>query len=153
LFGPNFYDVGGIVMVYVHLAEGFEEIEALTVVDVLRRADIDVKTVSITGNEIVRGAHDISVSADILFDKADYKSCQMIVLPGGMPGTANLAKHEGLAAQLTNFAEEGKWLSAICAAPSVLGGLSLPSQGPAAQEPPSSGSDSGFDSKSCWLQA
>lgn len=112
-------------MVYVHLADGFEEIEALTVVDVLRRAKIEVKTVSVTGKEFVRGAHDISVSADILFENADYKECDMIVLPGGMPGTANLAKHEGLAAQLTDFAKEGKWLAAICAAPSVLGGLSL----------------------------
>ena len=112
-------------MVYVHLADGFEEIEAIAVVDILRRAGIDVKTVSVTGTEIVRGAHEISVSADIIFESADYQQCSMIVLPGGMPGTTNLAKHQGLAAQLTAFAEEGKWIAAICAAPSVLGGLSL----------------------------
>lgn len=112
-------------MVYVHLADGFEEIEALTVVDVLRRADIAAKTVSVTGDKTVRGAHDIKVAADLLFEEADYDNCEMIVLPGGMPGTANLAKHEGLAKQLNAFAQSGKWLAAICAAPSVLGRMSL----------------------------
>ena len=112
-------------MVYVHLAEGFEEIEALTVVDVLRRADIPVKTVSVTGGKLVRGAHDITVTADLLFEEADYGKCEMIVLPGGMPGTANLGKHAGLVRQLEAFAAEKKWLAAICAAPSVLEKLSL----------------------------
>ena len=112
-------------MVYVHLADGFEEIEALTVVDVLRRADIAAKTVSVTGEKTVRGAHDIKVEADLLFEEADYGNCAMIVLPGGMPGTANLVKHEGLAKQLNAFAQSGKWLAAICAAPSVLGRMSL----------------------------
>lgn len=112
-------------MVYVHLAEGFEEIEAITVVDVLRRADIAAATVSMTGSKMVTGAHGISVAADLLFQEADYDACEMIVLPGGMPGTTNLARHEGLAKELKAFAESGKWLAAICAAPSVLGGLSL----------------------------
>lgn len=112
-------------MIYVHLAEGFEEIEAVTVVDVLRRADIPVKTVSITREKIVKGAHNMSVTADILFEDADYGKDDMIVLPGGMPGTLNLGQHEGLVRQLRIFAEEGKWLAAICAAPSVLGKLSL----------------------------
>lgn len=112
-------------MVYVHLADGFEEIEALTVVDVLRRANIAVKMVSIEQSKTVRGAHDIVVSADLLFQEADYDHCEMIVLPGGMPGTANLAKHEGLEKQLNAFAQSGKWLAAICAAPSVLGKLAL----------------------------
>ncbi|MEL7656843.1 MAG: DJ-1 family glyoxalase III [Bacillota bacterium] len=112
-------------MVYVHLADGFEEIEALTIVDVLRRANIAVKAVSITGERTVRGAHDIIVIADLLFEEADYEKCEMIVLPGGMPGTANLGNHQGLAKQLAAFSKEGKWLAAICAAPSVLGKLSL----------------------------
>ena len=112
-------------MVYVHLADGFEEIEALTIVDVLRRANIMVKTVSITKEKTVRGAHDIKVLADLLFEEADYQKCEMIVLPGGMPGTANLGNHQGLAKQLTEFSNEGKWLAAICAAPSVLGKMSL----------------------------
>jgi 4-methyl-5(b-hydroxyethyl)-thiazole monophosphate biosynthesis len=112
-------------MVYVHLADGFEEIEALTVVDVLRRAGIETKMVSVTGGEAVRGAHDIVVTADLLFEEADYEKCEMIVLPGGMPGTNNLAKHEGLKKQLNAFAQNGKWLAAICAAPSILGKMSL----------------------------
>lgn len=112
-------------MVYVHLAEGFEEIEALTVVNVLRRAGILVKTVSVTGEKMVKGAHDIAVESDLLFEEADYQSCEMIILPGGMPGTTNLANHDGLAQNLKAFAAEGKWLAAICAAPSVLGKLSL----------------------------
>ncbi len=112
-------------MVFVHLADGFEEIEALAVVDVLRRADIAVRTVSVTGDRNVRGAHDIVVVADLLFQEADYAQCEMIVLPGGMPGTTNLAKHEGLIKQIGAFAQEGKWIAAICAAPSILGKMSL----------------------------
>lgn len=111
-------------MVFVHLADGFEEIEALTVVDVLRRADIAVKTVSVGGKNVI-GAHNIVVSSDILFQEADYAACDMIVLPGGMPGTANLAKHEGLIRQIRAFAQDGRWIAAICAAPSILGKMSL----------------------------
>ena len=112
-------------MVFVHLADGFEEIEALAVVDVLRRADIAVQTVAVTGDRNVRGAHDIVVAADLLFQDADYAACEMIVLPGGMPGTANLAGHEGLIKQIRAFAQDGKWIAAICAAPSILGKMSL----------------------------
>ncbi|MDD3169632.1 MAG: DJ-1/PfpI family protein [Eubacteriales bacterium] len=112
-------------MVYVHLADGFEEIEALTVVDVLRRGEIAVEMVSMTESRTVRGAHDIVVTADRLFRETDYGKCDMIVLPGGMPGTANLGEHEGLSKQLCAFAQNGKWIAAICAAPSVLGKLSL----------------------------
>ena len=82
-------------MVLVHLAEGFEEIEALTVVDLLRRVDIKVKTVSVTGEKIVKGAHGIGVEADCLFEEVDYDQCQMIVLPGGLPGTYGLRDHKG----------------------------------------------------------
>lgn len=112
-------------MVYVHLADGFEEIEALAVVDILRRAEIPVQSVSMTDALLVRGAHDIHIKADLTFEEADYDQCEMIVLPGGMPGTKNLAAHEGLSAKIKAFAEQDKWLAAICAAPSVLGGLSL----------------------------
>ena len=111
--------------VYVHLADGFEEIEALTVVDVLRRVDINVQTVSVTGKKEVDGAHQIKVIADLLFEDADYSEAEMIVLPGGMPGTLNLEKHEGLREKILEFQSEGKWLAAICAAPSVLGKLEL----------------------------
>ena len=77
-------------MVYVHLATGFEEIEALTIVDLLRRANIEVQTVSITGEKRVVGTHGVPVEADILYEEADYENCQMIVLPGGLPGAEHL---------------------------------------------------------------
>ncbi len=108
-------------MIYVHLAEGFEEVEALTAVDVLRRAEIDVKTVSVTGSKTVAGTHGVNVEADILYEETDYEKCEMIVLPGGMPGSTNLEAHEGLAAHIKCFADNGKKLAAICAAPMVLG--------------------------------
>ena len=108
-------------MVYVHLAEGFEEVEALTVVDVLRRAEIDVKTVSISGENAVLGAHGIRVEADLPFHETDYETCDMIVLPGGMPGAKNLGEHEGLVGQIQAFAKAGRPLAAICAAPMVFG--------------------------------
>ena len=108
-------------MVYVHLATGFEEVEALTVIDLLRRAGIEVKSVSITGEKRVMGTHNIPVEADIVFEEADYASCEMIVLPGGLPGADYLGEHEGLTAQIRDFAANDKYLAAICAAPQVFG--------------------------------
>lgn len=107
-------------MVYVHLAYGFEEIEALTVVDVLRRGGVEVETVSITDELNVVGAHGIQVNADITFANANYDDCEMIVLPGGLPGATNLRDHEGLKAKICQFAETNKWIAAICASPSVI---------------------------------
>ncbi|MBR6523066.1 MAG: DJ-1/PfpI family protein [Clostridia bacterium] len=108
-------------MVYVFLADGFEEIEALAPVDILRRAKIDVKTVSINDTLSVTGAHGITVQADILLKDVSEDS-QMLVLPGGMPGTLNLQKCQPLCDMLKKA--EG-FVAAICAAPSVLGGLGL----------------------------
>ena len=113
------------MLVYLHLADGFEEIEALSVVDILRRAEVEIKTVSISGKKEVTGAHNITIVADILFENADYSKAEMIVLPGGMPGTLNLEKHKGLAEKIKEFYKKGKWLAAICAAPSILGKLEL----------------------------
>ena len=112
-------------MVFVHLAEGFEEIEAVAIIDVLRRAGIETKSVSVTGDKNVRGSHDITVIADILFEEADYDNCGMIVLPGGMPGAANLLAHGGLKDEIISFSEKGKYLAAICAAPMILGELGI----------------------------
>lgn len=109
----------------VHLAEGFEEIEAISIIDVLRRAEFDVKIVSVTGNQEVAGSHQIKVTADTLFEDVDYSQIDMIVLPGGMPGAANLNKHNGLKDQILDFNKSGKPLGAICAAPMVLGQLGL----------------------------
>ena len=107
--------------VCVFLAEGFEEIEALTVVDILRRAKIDTSLVSVTGDKQVTSSHKISVLADELFENVDFAQVDMIVLPGGMPGTLNLEAHEGLMEQVDNFYKEEKWMAAICAAPSIFG--------------------------------
>lgn len=108
-------------MVYVHLATGFEEVEALTIVDILRRAGVEVKTVSITGEKLVMGTHGIGVEADLLYEDTDYEACEMIVLPGGLPGASNLEAHEGLANYIKCFAANGKKLAAICAAPMAFG--------------------------------
>lgn len=109
----------------VHLAEGFEEIEAISIIDVLRRADFDVNIVSVSGNFVVTGSHNIKIMADSLFESVDYNLIDMIVLPGGMPGSTNLNNHEGLKTQILNFHENGKPLGAICAAPIVFGNLGI----------------------------
>jgi len=109
----------------VHLAEGFEEIEAISIIDVLRRADFEVSIISVSGDLVVSGAHNIKVTADILFENTDYSSVDMIVLPGGMPGAENLKAHSGLREQILNFNDSKKPLGAICAAPMVFGNLGL----------------------------
>ncbi|MFP3154877.1 DJ-1/PfpI family protein [Lachnospiraceae bacterium ZAX-1] len=105
----------------VFLAEGFEEIEGLTVVDILRRAKIEATTVSITGKREVTGSHGICVMADRLFEEVSFEQYDGLVLPGGMPGADNLAEHLGLNEQLKIFVKEKKLVAAICAAPLVLG--------------------------------
>ncbi|MDD6310341.1 MAG: DJ-1/PfpI family protein [Firmicutes bacterium] len=112
-------------MINVYLADGFEEVEALTAVDVLRRAGIPVQTVSITDDKMVRGTHDIYVQADTVFADVDHNDCEMIVLPGGLPGAANLQDFKPLEEQIIAFAQGGKKLAAICAAPMVFGELGL----------------------------
>ena len=107
--------------IYVFLAEGFEEVEALTPVDVLRRAGLPVKTVSVTGVLTVNGAHGVPVVADMVFEEVKEGDAEMIVLPGGLPGATNLDAHEGLGKLIMTFAEAGRPLSAICAAPLVYG--------------------------------
>lgn len=109
----------------VHLAEGFEEIEAISIIDVLRRAEFDVEIISVTGMLVVTGKHDVKISADKLFEEVDYSKIDMIVLPGGMPGAKNLQKHEALRNQVLDFNKNGKPLGAICAAPIVLGDLGI----------------------------
>lgn len=105
----------------IFLADGFEEIEALTVVDLLRRANIEIDTISIMKQNEVTGSHQITVLADKLFEEAACLEYDMLALPGGMPGTKNLGAHEGLQKILMQFSNEEKNISAICAAPSVLG--------------------------------
>ncbi len=111
--------------VYIFLANGYEEIEGLTVVDLLRRAGVEVVMVSITGDIFITGAHKIITKADVLFEDIDFSDADMLVLPGGMPGTNHLKMHEGLDHLLKDFGQKGKMLAAICAAPSVLGSKGL----------------------------
>lgn len=110
---------------YVFLADGFEDIEALAPVDILRRGGIDVKTVSINDSAIVTSAHGIQVKADLLFTDADLSVADVLMLPGGMPGAKNLDEHEGVRRALVHHAEQQKLIGAICAAPMVLGHLGL----------------------------
>jgi len=111
--------------VFVLLAEGFEEIEAITVVDVLRRAGIDTVIVA-TGNELtVSGGHGVAVRANRLFAETDFSRGSMVVLPGGGEGTRNLAAHAGVAGVLREYSAAGRYIAAICAAPSVPGEMGL----------------------------
>ncbi|MBR4844506.1 MAG: DJ-1/PfpI family protein [Bacteroidaceae bacterium] len=110
---------------YVFLAEGFEEIEALAPVDVMRRAGLRVIMVSTAADLVVNGAHGIPVVADAMFDECDYADAELLFLPGGLPGATNLEAHEALGKLLVEKCAEGVLVSAICAAPLVLGGLGL----------------------------
>ena len=105
--------------VNVYLADGFEEVEGLTVVDLLRRAGIETDMVSIMGRKEITGARKIPVLADKLFEEQD--DSDVIVLPGGMPGTIHLGEDETVNRVIKEFATAGKLVAAICAAPSVLG--------------------------------
>lgn len=111
--------------VCLFLADGFEEIEGLTVVDILRRAGIEVKMVSIMERREIQGAHQICVNADALMEEMDFSATRMLVLPGGMPGTLYLKEKESLRKLVKQFVCEGKQIAAICAAPTVFGDLGL----------------------------
>jgi DJ-1 family protein len=110
---------------FIFLAEGFEETEAIATIDVIRRAEIKLTSVSISDDYLVKGAHDVWVKADRLFPETDFSNGSVLVLPGGMPGAANLNNHAGLKKLLKEYAGQGKKIAAICAAPLVLGGLGL----------------------------
>ncbi len=106
---------------YVFLADGFEEVEALAVVDVLRRGGVETKLVSVMDSEFATSSHKITVKCDIGFSNSDFMDGDVLILPGGMPGTNALMAHGGLRELLFAYRNEGKKLAAICAAPSVLG--------------------------------
>lgn len=111
--------------IVIPLATGFEEIEAICIIDVLRRAEFEVDVVSVTGKKEVTGAHQIKIIADKLFENIDFETIDMIILPGGMPGSINLKNHSGLQNQIIDFQKNGKLLGAICAAPLVFGNLGI----------------------------
>lgn len=112
-------------MVYAFMADGSEEVECLAVVDLLRRAGIALKLVSVGEGRVRCGSHQISVVCDSSFDETDFSDAGLLFLPGGMPGTRKLGAHEGLRALLLKHAAAGGRLAAICAAPSILGELGL----------------------------
>ncbi len=105
---------------YIFLADGFEEIEALTPVDLLRRAGVDVMTVAVGEFREVTGAHGITVEADLLLDDEDMADADLLVAPGGMPGAKNLADSRKVCELFRHQAERGALVAAICAAPAVL---------------------------------
>lgn len=111
--------------VYVFLADGFEEIEGLTVVDILRRAGVETSMVSITDDLQVIGSHQIPIRTDICIKDANFDDAELLVLPGGMPGTLHLGQCRILTDQLVRFSKDGRKVAAICAAPSVLGDLGI----------------------------
>lgn len=112
-------------MITVFLANGFEEVEAITPVDIMRRAGLDVRTVSIYDSPMVTGAHKVPIQADMVFCQVDFSQVDLIVLPGGLPGSTNLDACEPLCQAIKEHTEGGKPVAAICAAPLVLGHLGL----------------------------
>ncbi len=111
--------------VYEFIADGSEELEALTVIDVLRRGGIDAKTVSITGSEYIESSHGVVIKSDLTIEQADLSDADFLLLPGGMPGATHLLEHEGVREALLKQAADGKRIGAICAAPMILGDLGL----------------------------
>ena len=114
-------------MIYMFIASGFEEIEALLPLDLMRRAGLEVTTVGIGGNEII-GSHSITVKTDTCdceFDRLADKRADMIFLPGGMPGTLNLAASDTVISAIKKALEDESYITAICAAPSILGDMGL----------------------------
>lgn len=109
----------------IFMADGCEEIEALTVVDLLRRAGIEIITISITEKNSVTGSHGITFLTDTTFEQVNFDELDGVILPGGMPGTLHLGDHDGVNKIIKKFAKEGKLVSAICAAPSVLGAAGI----------------------------
>ena len=109
----------------VFFAEGTEECEALLVVDLLRRAKVEVTVASASGSREIVSSHKVHITADALAEEVDYSDVDMVVLPGGIPGTPNLAANKTVTDTCVSFAQAGKKVAAICAAPSVLAQLGL----------------------------
>ncbi len=109
-------------MNYLFLDNGFEEIEAITTIDLLRRANIPLTTVSVTPDILVKGAHNISIEADAKIDNLDFSDAQMLILPGGQ---TNLIDSQPLCDLLVKHNNDNKLIAAICAAPMVLGRLGI----------------------------
>lgn len=114
-----------MAQVYAFMAEGLEEVECLATADVLMRGGVDVTFVSVSGETVVKGSHGIRVVTDISIEEADFSKADVLFLPGGMPGTRYLSECKRLTDELVKANAEGRRIAAICAAPSVLGGLGI----------------------------
>lgn len=111
-------------MIYMFLADGFEEVEALAPLDILRRASLNIKTVGVTG-EFVTGVHGITVKADTLIEEIDRNNIEALILPGGLGGTENMEKNKTVKELILYANKNKKLICAICAAPSILGKMGL----------------------------
>lgn len=109
----------------IFLATGYEEVEMLTVVDMLRRAKISIDMVSITDQKEVTSSHNVTITADKILSEVNFDEAEMLILPGGIPGTPNLRACDLLCEKLKEFAANGKKVAAVCAAPTVLGELGI----------------------------
>lgn len=112
-------------MIYIFLAEGFEDVEALAPIDIIRRAGLDIQLVSITSDPVVSSAHGVKFVADTVINNIDFNAADLLILPGGLPGATNLDTCEALRQGIMKHYEAGKPLAAICAAPLVYGHLGL----------------------------
>ena len=106
--------------VYVFLADGFEDVEALIPIDVWRRGGLEVTTVSISDFPLVQSAHGVNIEADIMFEQGDFSDADLIFLPGGMPGATNLFEQKGVCKAVVDQHQAGKKVAAICASPAVV---------------------------------
>ncbi len=111
-------------MLYLLLADGFEEVEAIATLDVIRRAEIKVLTVGVK-DRFAEGAHGVKIEADIPFDKMDKAAIEGVILPGGMPGTLNLQKNDDVIKLIEECAEKGLLVASVCAAPMIVGSMGL----------------------------
>jgi 4-methyl-5(b-hydroxyethyl)-thiazole monophosphate biosynthesis len=108
--------------IFIFLTTGFEDIEAIATIDILRRAELNVKSVSLTDSKQVMSSHQVLVTADLMFDRVDFSEAELLILPGG---TTRFNEHENMKKELLAFANKGEKVAAICASPMVLGGLGL----------------------------
>ena len=108
--------------VLIFLTTGFEEIEALATIDILRRGGVDIRSVSLIDDKVVTSGRNISVITDYMFDEVDFDAVKMLILPGG---TVKINEHDGLKSKIVEFVKDNKSIAAICAAPMVFGGLGL----------------------------
>ena len=112
-------------LAYIFFAEGFEEVEALSVVDILRRGGVTVEMISIDNKDYVTSSHNVTLKMDKHFNEIDKNAADIVILPGGMPGTTNLAACKELTDLIKDYNSKNKRIAAICAAPTVFGGLGL----------------------------